>query len=668
MKGNKIIITIIITIILTSTNMFFAYTEDNSHNKVEEDAYSLGYLDGKKEADKSLSDKKDLPYYLVIPEKESILDKYSYYKEDLLKDNFYWNYLEGFKDGYQSIVKNNSINNSTKESNTNYASSFGKSLGEIYGFRDFYNKINSNWNKSIPSDNEVIGMLNIEKHSNQYKLSFLSIFRESFKLGYEEGYEKGNLEPKKISLESGFSDGENIGTILGAIYGSKDYFENISNNHLRNLPKDTDIIRNYALKRDYKEYADGFLIGFKRAFEENYNKFFRQANINTHIKAESDSYDHGKNAGLIKGKLLGNKDFILKRENNWRNHKFLSSNIISEYNLLYQSTKYKDGFISGYWEGFAEGYSSTYRNLGEEEINKKTTIINIPISGGTISSLENELYMEIETGTYYRNVLVSIDEILNNPYVIDNNRYIEASKFYIIEIQNKNKTFDNSKTIDISFEFYGKSGGGIYKRINNQWIYLNSKIKDNRIITSVRPSTLEDKENIFCVLIDKENILLRDIRSHWAKDEITTLVRRDIIEGYGDGKFKPEKQISRAEFLTLLSRVYNWDLSLDSTNIKNFNDYENFFNYDKVISHGISNGYIQGYEDNTFRPNNPISYKEVEVIMGRLLKDYNFKWYNTSAKILYEKQVKSNSYKNINNKITRAEASYMLYTLNEWRY
>ena len=54
--------------------------------------------------------------------------------------------------------------------------------------------------------------------------------------------------------------------------------------------------------------------------------------------------------------------------------------------------------------------------------------------------------------------------------------------------------------------------------------------------------------------------------------------------------------------------------------------------------------------------------------MSRVLKDDNFRWYNTSAKMLYDKQVKSMSYNNMDNKITRAEVVYMLYILNEWRY
>ncbi len=129
-----------------------------------------------------------------------------------------------------------------------------------------------------------------------------------------------------------------------------------------------------------------------------------------------------------------------------------------------------------------------------------------------------------------------------------------------------------------------------------------------------------------------------------------------------------KKNITRSEFLTLLSRVYNWNTTDDIKYIEIFKDFQSFGNNAKNINYAISQGYIKGYEDNTFKPDSPISYKEVEIIMSRVLKDDNFRWYNTSAKMLYDKQVKSMSYNNMDNKITRAEVVYMLYILNEWRY
>src|SRR5690606_10238833 len=124
------------------------------------------------------------------------------------------------------------------------------------------------------------------------------------------------------------------------------------------------------------------------------------------------------------------------------------------------------------------------------------------------------------------------------------------------------------------------------------------------------------ENNTFVVLIDKNATIFYDIRGHWAKDEINAFARRGIISGYGDGTFKPNKDLSRGEFLSILSKVYKWDIkSISDDTAKKFKDYNTFKSYKDVINYAVSKNYIQGYSDNTFKPNNPITYKEVETVM-----------------------------------------------------
>ena len=85
-----------------------------------------------------------------------------------------------------------------------------------------------------------------------------------------------------------------------------------------------------------------------------------------------------------------------------------------------------------------------------------------------------------------------------------------------------------------------------------------------------------------------------------------------------------------------------------------------FGNYARVINYATSLKYIYGYDDGTFKPNNPISYNEVETIMRRILPYWNFSWANIANAMRYEKKVLSDSLNNMNNKITRAEVVYML--------
>ena len=44
-----------------------------------------------------------------------------------------------------------------------------------------------------------------------------------------------------------------------------------------------------------------------------------------------------------------------------------------------------------------------------------------------------------------------------------------------------------------------------------------------------------------------------DISDHWAKEEINYLIEKGIVNGYPDGTFRPERNITRAEFYKLVT-------------------------------------------------------------------------------------------------------------------
>ena len=56
---------------------------------------------------------------------------------------------------------------------------------------------------------------------------------------------------------------------------------------------------------------------------------------------------------------------------------------------------------------------------------------------------------------------------------------------------------------------------------------------------------------------DKTPATFSDVSSHWAKDEISIAANHGWIKGYEDGSFKPDQKITRAETMTLVNRVLN---------------------------------------------------------------------------------------------------------------
>lgn len=581
------------------------------------------------------------------------------YPIDLIDDES--SYRTGFLDGYREYK-------SDEETIIDFPDELGKALGSIYAWRDFQNEIKSNWKKSLPSERTLKRMFNLRMESKDYVDEFLTQFKISFEEWYKKSYEKAIIEPIKTSLEQGLSDGEKLGALLGGTFGAKDYYENRDNDATRNLPSDSDIVMEYSLRNDNKEYIDGFLSGFKRAYEVEYNKIFREANINETLRDEEDAYNHGKEVGMKQGEIIATEDYLQQRLNDWKSSIPNNSKIIDDYNLRLQSSNYRDGFIAGFFDGYSQGYQTKFKEFSQVSAMNKRNSMLIPIKGGELNSVDNAFRVSISGGTYYNSVNLTIDTMYNHTNFNSTN-FIKASESYNISILNTSINVDDNKLIEIAFEYYGdKIKGGIYRYIDNKWLYLPSVIEEGIIKTYVKPSSLR-RPGMFSIFLDTNDTIFSDARGNWAKDEINAYIRRGFINGYADKTFKPERNISRIEFLTILCRVYNWDVNYYiHGNTSQFKDYSSFGASTSIISYASSKGYISGYPDGSFKPNNPISYKEVETIMRKVENNYSFKWQDVALKMLHKRLVKSNSYNNMDNKITRAEVVYMLYQLNDNKY
>ena len=102
--------------------------------------------------------------------------------------------------------------------------------------------------------------------------------------------------------------------------------------------------------------------------------------------------------------------------------------------------------------------------------------------------------------------------------------------------------------------------------------------------------------------------------SDWAKDYISSAAKYGIMQGNDNNEFMPDKNITRAEFIAVLIRLLNKELTAQTVN---FNDVEEKSWYYSYVSTGVLLGYINGYDDNTFRPEENITREEAAVIISR---------------------------------------------------
>lgn len=108
-----------------------------------------------------------------------------------------------------------------------------------------------------------------------------------------------------------------------------------------------------------------------------------------------------------------------------------------------------------------------------------------------------------------------------------------------------------------------------------------------------------------------------DTGNHWANSSIEQMAASKRINGYPDGTFKPDRQVSRAEFVNMANQTFGLSGTAANTN---FNDVKSADWFYPQVSAAQSVGYIQGYPDGTFKPNQSISREEAAAVLARLLK------------------------------------------------
>ncbi len=107
-----------------------------------------------------------------------------------------------------------------------------------------------------------------------------------------------------------------------------------------------------------------------------------------------------------------------------------------------------------------------------------------------------------------------------------------------------------------------------------------------------------------------------DVKGKWFEMYVVKAINYGIVSGYDESNlFKPNNPVTRAEFCMMVNNAFELT---EKTDI-GFSDVESGKWYHEPIAIGINTGYILGYDDNTFKPNNNISRQEAAVIGERLL-------------------------------------------------
>ena len=104
-------------------------------------------------------------------------------------------------------------------------------------------------------------------------------------------------------------------------------------------------------------------------------------------------------------------------------------------------------------------------------------------------------------------------------------------------------------------------------------------------------------------------------RGAWYNHAVSTLSAMGIVKGDTNGKFNPDAPITRAEFAAIAARFDD----KANTTAADFSDIASHWAKNE-ISAASNNGWINGYPDGTFKPDNHITRAEAMTLVNRVLK------------------------------------------------
>ncbi len=117
----------------------------------------------------------------------------------------------------------------------------------------------------------------------------------------------------------------------------------------------------------------------------------------------------------------------------------------------------------------------------------------------------------------------------------------------------------------------------------------------------------------FIVSAPASAVNFSDTRSHWARPFIQTLADRQIIAGFPDGTFKPDAPVTRAQFAAIVKNAFSNSAVRVS---RGFGDVPSSYWAATAIGKAYETGFMSGYPDGAFKPEQQIPKVQVLVALS----------------------------------------------------
>ncbi len=468
----------------------------------------------------------------------------------------------------------------------------------------------------------------LEANSNGYKkwkgsaLLPFSDYNHTFKIEDSQGsifYVPADIEYQNINVVLGLADSEKPSYIWNYLLqipqeleleAGKEYSLNVGGKFRANVElKKTNFINREKLE------------GYSGIVDEFGNRL-----LSTRVSADHEWFDVNKTADIttvysLSGYRVNTGSYANKQDYVIQHDTTDNANIVYPYMRLYQIDSGKEKML--YNEAKAEYYHSFNELLtGLSKGNYRVEIAFAGSPNGVVTTSNSEGLFSIaaETNkgggggrsTSGKTEKESVKPSANEEVKTGKTDFTviaplaklnkDSKELYQTVTLTVDKTLDKNKAVAVSYDKETNSYNFVpstFEQIDGKWV---AAIK----LTASTEVMIVEREKTF-----------KDIQNHWARKEIDNLASKFIVNGVNEQAFEPDRQVTRAEFISMLVRALN--LQAEGQDAA-FKDIKSGAWYRNSVSTGTRLGLIQGYEDNSFRPNKSISREEMAVMIERAMK------------------------------------------------
>ena len=250
----------------------------------------------------------------------------------------------------------------------------------------------------------------------------------------------------------------------------------------------------------------------------------------------------------------------------------------------------------------------------------KTDTQGKPLAGASFV-LTDSRGREAYTATSNANGIVRFPDVSNGTYTLLEKSapkgYVTSDETYTLTVSDSRITMNGKDYAPVTF--VNRKAAELNRTDHLAFLsgYANGTFGPDRNMTRAEVTTMFARLLTEKMAADQaySNTFSDVAKSHWAANYIGYMQQFGIITGYADGSFRPDASVTRAEFAAIASRFEK----LTEGN-KSFSDVPSSHWAAKYINFAATRGWVNGYADGTFQPNNSITRAEVAAVTCRLLE------------------------------------------------